>query len=194
MHSSLPVRTVKDLVAMTKAHPGEIASSSSGPGGGSHLGGALLNMMARVRLLHLSYKGSALATVSVLSGESQVAFKKPTSSLPHIKSGRLRLVAVTTAQRWPLLPGTPTLNESGVLDYEQLIWNGLAVRSGTPQVIADRLHRELLDLLKSQKIATLLAQDSSLPSPETLGAFVQFLANEQKKWGPVIRQDGISAL
>jgi tripartite-type tricarboxylate transporter receptor subunit TctC len=194
VHPSLPVRTVKDLVAMAKAHPGQIAFGSSGPGGGSHLGGELFNLLAGVKLLHVPYKGSALATISVLSGETQVAFNNPTSSMPHIKGGRLRLVAVTTAQRWPLIPGTPTISEAGVPGYEHLIWNGLAVRSGTPQAITDRLHRELLDLLKSQEIATLLARDSALPSPEMPESFAKFLANEQKKWAPVVRQAGISAL
>ena len=126
----MPVHKVKDLIAIARARPGEIAFGSSGPGGGSHLGGELFNLLANVKLLHVPYKGSALATISVLSGETQVAFNNPTSSLPHIRAGRLRLVAVTTAQRWPLLPGTPTIAESGVPGYEHLIWNGLAVRSG----------------------------------------------------------------
>ena len=194
VHPSLPVHKVTDLVALAKARPGEVAFGSSGPGGGSHLGGELFNLLAHVKLLHVPYKGSALATLSVLSGETQVAFNNPTSSMPHIKAGRLRLVAVTTAQRWPLLPGTPTINESGVRGYEHLIWNGLAVRSGTPQPAFDRLYKELIEVLKSPQIAKLLAHDSALPSPETPQAFMRFLENEQKKWRPVIKQAGISAL
>lgn len=194
VHPSMPVRKVTDLVAMAKARPGQIAFSSSGPGGGSHLGGELFNLLAGVKLLHVPYKGSALATISVLSGETQVAFNNPTSSMPHIKAGRLRLVAVTTAQRWPLIPGTPTISESGVKGYEHLIWNGLAVKSGTPPAIVDRLHKELLEVLKSRQIADLLAHDSALPSPETPESFARFLADEQKKWAPVVKQAGISAL
>ena len=101
VHPSMPVRKATDLVGLARARPGEIAFGSSGPGGGSHLGGELFNLLAKVKLLHVPYKGSALATVSVLSGETQVAFNNPTSSMPHIRAGRLRLVAVTTAQRWP---------------------------------------------------------------------------------------------
>lgn len=194
VHPSLPVHKVADLIVLAKARPGEIAFGSSGPGGGSHLGGELFNLLARIKLLHVPYKGSALATTSVLSGETQVAFNNPTSSLPHIKAGRLRLVAVTTAKRWPLLPETPTINESGVRGYEHLIWNGLAVRSGTPQAAFDRLYAELIEVLKSPQIAELLARDSALPSPETPQAFVRFLEDEQKKWRPVVKQAGISAL
>jgi len=194
VHPSMPVHKVTDLVNIARTRPGEIAFGSSGPGGGSHLGGELFNLLAKVKLLHVPYKGSALATISVLSGETQVAFNNPTSSMPHIKAGRLRLVAVTTAKRWPLIPGTPTISESGVKGYEHLIWNGLAVKTGTPPAIMDRLHKELLEVLKSQQIADLLAQDSSLPSPETPEAFARFLAEEQKKWAPVVKQSGISAL
>lgn len=194
VHPSLPVRTVKDLIALAKAHPGEITFGSSGPGGGSHLGGELFNLLAHVKLLHVPYKGSALATLAVLSGEVSVAFNNPTSSLPHIKAGRLRLVAVTTAKRWPLLPGVPTISESGVPGYEHLIWNGLAVRTGTPQAAFDRVYAELMEVLKSPEAAKLLSHDSSLPSPETPKAFMQFLQNEQKKWRPVVKQAGISAL
>lgn len=194
VHPSLPVHKVRDLVALAKARPGEITFGSSGPGGGSHLGGELFNLLARVKLLHVPYKGSAMATMSVLSGETYVAFNNPTSSLPHIRAGRLRLVAVTTAQRWPLLPGTPTIDESGVHGYEHLIWNGLAVRSGTPQAVFDRIYTELVEVLKSPQIAELLARDTALPSPETPQAFMRFLDGEQKKWRPVIRQAGISAL
>lgn len=194
VHPSLPVFKVMDLVALAKARPDQITFGSSGPGGGSHLGGELFNLLAKVKLLHIPYKGSAFATTSVLSGETQVAFNNPTSSMPHIKGGRLRLVAVTTAKRWPLLPGTPTISESGVKGYEHLIWNGLAVRSGTPKPVFDRLYAGLMEELKSQQLANLLAQDSSLPSPETPEVFLRFLEDEQAKWRPVVKQAGISAM
>ena len=193
VHPSLPVFKVKDLVAMARARPEQITFGSSGLGGGSHLGGELFNLMAKVKLMHVPYKGSAMATMSVLTGETSVAFNNPTSSLPHIKAGRLRLVAVTTGQRWPLLPQTPTIAESGVPGYEHLIWNGLSVRSGTPQPILDRLHTEVTATLKSPAIAKLLARDGALPHPETPQSFARFLADEHKKWVPVVRQAGIKA-
>jgi tripartite-type tricarboxylate transporter receptor subunit TctC len=176
---------------MARDRPGEITFGSSGPGGGSHLGGELFNLMANVKLTHVPYRGSALATTSVLSGETQVAFNNPTSSLPHIKAGRLRLVAVTTARRWPLLPQTPTIAESGVPGYEHVIWNGLSLRAGTPQPILDRLHRDLVDTLKTLAVTDLLARDGALPAPETPQSFTRFLANEHRKWGPVAAKAGI---
>jgi tripartite-type tricarboxylate transporter receptor subunit TctC len=191
VHPSLPVYKVKDLVAMAKARPGQITFGSSGLGGGSHLGGELFNLAAGVKLTHIPYKGSAMATMSVLTGETSVAFNNPTSSLPHIAAGRLRLVAVTTARRWPLLPQTPTIAESGVTGYEHLIWNGLSVRSGTPQAIVERLHKEVTDTLKSPAIAKLLARDGALPHPETPESFARFLADEHRKWVPVVKQAGI---
>jgi tripartite-type tricarboxylate transporter receptor subunit TctC len=192
VHPSLPVRKVSDLVAMAKARPGEITFGSSGLGGGSHLGGELFNLMANVKLLHVPYKGSAMATMSVLSGETSVAFNNPTSSLPHIKAGRLRLVAVTTAKRWPLLPQVPTIAESGVRGYEHLIWNGMVVRTGTPQPIVQRVHAELTEALKSQQVSEMLARDGALPAPESPGAFARFLADEHKKWVPVVKKAGIT--
>jgi tripartite-type tricarboxylate transporter receptor subunit TctC len=192
VHPSLPVFKVRDLVAMAKARPGEITFGSSGLGGGSHLGGELFNLMANVKLTHVPYKGSAMATTSVLSGETVVAFNNPTSSLPFIKAGRLRLIAVTTAQRWPLLPQTPTIAESGVPGYEHIIWNGLSVRAGTPQAIVNRLHKELMETLKTPQVAELLARDGALPHPETPQSFARFLADEHRKWVPVVKSAGIT--
>lgn len=193
IHPSLPVKTVKDLIALAKARPGQITFASSGPGGGSHLGGELFNMLAAVNLTHVPYKGSAMATISVLSGETSVAFNNPTSSLPHIKAGRLRLIAVTTAKRWPLLPETPTIAESGVPGYEHLIWNGLVVRSATPQPIIKRLHQELTVVLNKPSVAELLAKDGALPAIETQQSFSRFLANELTKWTAVVKRAGITA-
>jgi len=193
VHPSLPIKKVKDLIALAKARPEQITFSSSGPGGGSHLGGELFNMLAGVKLLHVPYKGSAMATISVLSGETSVAFNNPTSSLPHIKAGRLRLVAVTTAKRWPLLPEIPTIAESGVPGYEHLIWNGLVVHAATPQPVINRLHQELTAVLKTPSVAELLAADGSLPAIEAPQSFSRFLANELTKWTAVVKKAGITA-
>ncbi len=192
VHPSLPVYKVKDLVAMAKARPGAITFGSSGLGGGSHLGGELFNLIADVKLTHIPYKGSAMATISVLSGETSVAFNNPTSSLSHIKAGRLRLIAVTTAKRWPLLPQTPTIAESGVRGYEHIIWNGLSLRAGTPQAVVERLHRELMEALKAPPVGEMLARDGALAAPETSQSFAHFLADEHKKWLPVVKSTGIT--
>src|SRR5258706_3400783 len=193
VHPSLLVHAVKDLVALAKARPGQITFGSAGLGTGSHLGGELFNMLAGVKLLHVPYKGSAFATTSVLSGETSVAFNNPFSSLPHIKAGRLRMVAVTTAERWPLLPAVPTITESGVPGYEILIWNGLVVHTATPPAIVARLHRELTRILGAPELSALLATDGSRVMVESPAAFGAFLKNEIAKWSRVVREAGITA-
>jgi tripartite-type tricarboxylate transporter receptor subunit TctC len=193
VHPSLPVRKVSDLVALAKAKPGQITFGSAGLGTGSHLGGELFGALAGVRLLHVPYKGSALATTSVLSGETVVAFNNPFSSLPHIKAGRLRMVAVTTAQRWPLLADVPTIAESGVAGYEILIWNGLVAPAATPPAIVARLHRELTRILNAPDLSAVLAGDGSRPYAELPAAFGAFLQSEIAKWTRVVRAAGITA-
>ena len=193
VHPSLPVYKVRDLVSLAKAKPGQIAFGSAGLGTGSHLGGELFNLLAGVKLLHVPYKGSALATTSVLSGETAVAFTNPFSGLPHIKAGRLRMVAVSTANRWPLLPEVPTIAESGVPGYEILIWNGLVAHAATPPAIVARLHRELTRILGAPELGTLLATDGSRVYVESPSAFAAFLKAEIAKWSRVVREAGITA-
>ena len=157
------------------------------------LGGELFNMLAGVKLLHVPYKGSALATASVLGGETSVAFTNPIGSLPHIKAGRLRMIAVTTAQRWPLLPDLPTIAESGVPGYEIMIWNGLAAPAATPRPVLERLHRELMRILAMPEVNELLEADGSRTFPETQQAFAAFIKYEVEKWIKVIAQARITA-
>jgi tripartite-type tricarboxylate transporter receptor subunit TctC len=193
VHPSLPVKSVKDVIALAKAKPGQITFGSAGLGSGSHLGGELFNMLAGVRLLHVPYKGSALATASVLGGETSVAFTNPISSLPHIKVGRLRMIAVTTAQRWPLLPDLPTIAESGVPGYEIMIWNGLVAPVATPPPVIARLHRELTRILALPDLNDLLAADGARTYIESPQAFAAFIKYEIEKWIKVIAQARLSA-
>lgn len=188
VHRSLPVGSVRDLIALARARPGQITFGSAGPGSGSHVGGELFNMLAGVKLLHVPYRGSALATVAVLSGEVAVAFTNPTASTPHIKAGRLKMIAVTTARRWALLPDIPTIAESGVPGYEVLIWSGLAAPAGTPQAVLARLHRELTQILGSSELAEHLARDGARPLAESPEEFSVFLKAEIAKWIKVARQ------
>ena len=191
VHASLPVRSVKDVIALARAKPGEVTFGSAGMGSGSHLGGELFKQVARVNMTHVPYKGSALVTNALLSGEVMTAFTNPISSLPHVKAGRLRNLGVTSAQRWPLLPEYPTLAESGVPGYETLIWNGMVVRTGTPASINERLHRELVNASNAPDVVKHLASDGSRPmvqSPEEFGAF---LRNEVAKWDRVARAAGL---
>ncbi len=153
VHRSLPVHSVRDLVTLAKAKPGEITFGSAGVGAGSHLGGELFNMLANVKLVHVPYKGSAISTAAVMSGEVAVAFTNPVASMPHIKSGRLRMIAVTTGQRWPLFPDLPTIAESGVPGYELLLWNGVSAPAATPMTVLTTLHRELTLIMSAASTA-----------------------------------------
>ena len=193
VHPSLPVTSVKGLIALARAQPDRITYSSAGLGSASHLGGALFAMLADVRMVHVPYKGSALASAAVLSGETAVAFTNPTSSLPHVRAGRLRMIAVSTAERWPLLPDLPTIAESGVPGYELLIWNGLEVRSGTPAAVITRLHRDVTQILRNPEVIGHFANDGSRPMPEPPEAFGTFLEKEIAKWKKVVPRAGITA-
>lgn len=191
VHASLPVKSVKDVIALARTKPGEVTFGSAGMGSGSHLGGELFKQVARVNMTHVPYKGSALVTTALLSGEVMTAFTNPISSLPHVKAGRLRNLGVTSAERWPLLPDYPTLAESGVPGYETLIWNGMVVRAGTPASITERLHRELVGAISAPDVVKHLASDGSRPMVQSPGDFGAFLRNEVAKWDKVARAAGL---
>jgi tripartite-type tricarboxylate transporter receptor subunit TctC len=185
VHASVPVRSVKDYIALARARPREITFGSAGVGSGSHLGGELFRIHARVDLVHVPYKGSAIVTTALLSGEVTSAFTNPISSLPHVKAGRIRNLGVTSAQRWPLLPDYPTLAEAGVPGYELLIWNGISVRAGTPPAIVDRLHRDLVNAVSLPDVVKHLAADGSRPMTQSPAEFDAFIRNEIAKWSKV---------
>jgi len=191
VHASLPVKSVKDVIALAHAKPGEVTFGSAGMGSGSHLGGELFKQVARVNMVHVPYKGSALVTTALLSGEVMTAFTNPISSMPHVKAGRLRNLGVTSAQRWPLLPEYPTIAESGVPGYETYIWNGMVVRSGTPAAITERLHKELVSAIQAPDVVKHLAADGSRPMVQTPEEFGAFLRGEIAKWDKVARAAGL---
>ena len=190
VHASLPVRSVKEFIALARARPREITFGSAGIGSGSHLGGELFRIHARVEIVHVPYKGSSLVTTALLSGEVTSAFTNPISSLPHVKAGRIRNLGVTSAQRWPLLPDFPTLAESGAPGYELLIWNGISVRSGTPPAIEERLHGGLLKAVSVPDVVNHLAADGSRPMTQSPAEFGAFIRNEIAKWVKVAETAG----
>ena len=191
VHASVPVRSVKDYIALARARPREITFGSAGVGSGSHLGGELFRIHARVDLVHVPYKGSAIVTTALLSGEVTSAFTNPISSMPHVKAGRIRNLGVTSAQRWPLLPDHPTLAEAGVPGYELLIWNGVSVRAGTPPAIVDRLHRDLVNAAGLPEVVSHLAADGSRPMTQSPAEFGAFIRNEIAKWNKVAAAAGL---
>lgn len=191
VHASLPVKSVKDVIALARAKPGEVTFGSAGMGSGSHLGAELFKQVARVNMVHVPYKGSALVTTALLSGEVMTAFTNPISSMPHVKAGRLRNLGVTSAERWPLLPEYPTIAESGVPGYETYIWNGMVVRNGTPAAILERLHKELVTAIQSPDVVKHLAADGSRPMVQRPEEFGAFLRGEVAKWDKVARAAGL---
>jgi tripartite-type tricarboxylate transporter receptor subunit TctC len=191
VHASLPARSVKEFVALARARPEEITFGSAGIGSGSHFGGELFKIHARVNVVHVPYKGSALVTTALLAGEVTCAFTNPISSAPHVKAGRLRNLGVGSAERWPLFPEYPTIAESGVKGYEQLIWNGISVRTGTPPEIVERLHGELVKAAALPEVVKHMAADGSRPMTQSPADFGVFVRQEIARWVRVAEAGGV---
>jgi tripartite-type tricarboxylate transporter receptor subunit TctC len=149
IHPSLPAKNVKELIALAKSRPGDINYASSGNGSTQHLTGALFCKMAGINMTHIPYRGSGPVTADLLAGQVQVGFPGIAGMLPHIKSGRLRALGVTSAKRSPELPDVPTIAEAGVKGYEMVAWFGIAAPKGLPRELQTRLHGELMKILKT---------------------------------------------
>lgn len=186
----LGVASVHELIAAAKAQPGKIDYASSGNGSAQHLVGALFNTMAGVTLNHVPYKGSATAVQDLISGQVTVSFSGIPNVLTHIRSGRLRALAVTTAKRWRELPDVPTLAEAGVPGYEATLWLNISAPAGTPEAIVQRIYletaRALQDPELQQNFRAAGVEAQALAPPE-LAAFIRA---EHEKWGKVVRDTG----
>ena len=191
VHPSVPVKSVKELIAFAKARPGEVAHSSSGTGSGPHLAGELFKSMTGTQMLHIPYKGGGPSVMALVSGEAMVGFTTTPSCIFQIQAGRLRGLAVSSAQRSPYLPKLPTVAEAGVRGYETTAWYGMMVPTGTPAEIIARLNTETAKVLtlpdvKSRLDATGMVPQSS--SPEELGRHVH---DEIEKWAKVVKALGL---
>jgi tripartite-type tricarboxylate transporter receptor subunit TctC len=187
---SLPVNTVADLIKLAKEKPGQINFASSGSGTSIHLSGELFKTMAGVDMVHVPYKGSAPALVDLVGGQVQVMFDNLPSSLQQIKAGKLRAVAVTSAQRAPALPDVPTIAESGLPGFEATSWFGVLAPAGTPPEIVKRLNVEIDKWLQTPEAKEkLLAQGAAAAggSPEDFAAYIR---SETDKWAKVIKASG----
>lgn len=191
VHPSLPAKTVKELIALAKARPGQIDYASSGNGSTQHLTGALFASMAGINMTHIPYRGSGPVTSDLLGGQVMVAFPGIAGMLPHIKSGKLRALGVTGAKRSSELPGVPTIAEAGVKGYEMVAWFGVAGPKGLPRDIQMKLHGELLNVLKTPEMQKSLLAVGQEPawqvSPEK---FYDFMKVEAAKWAKVVRDSG----
>ena len=190
VHPSIPAKNVGELVTWLKANPTKANYGSVGAGTSTHLESELFNSVAGVKMAHIPYKGSAPALTDLVGGQLQVMFDAYASSGPFIKDGRVRLLAVTTAQRSKSLPDTPTVSESGLPGYEAMPWLGLVAPAGTPAPVVNRLYTELNDILKEPEVQERfrsLGLDIIGNKPEEFSAF---LKKDIVKWAQVIKDSG----
>ena len=184
-HPSVPAKTVKELIALTRGRPGEINVAVSGAG--IVLAAELFASMARVKMTKVSYKGSPQSVTALVSGEVSVGFPATSVALPHVKGARLTGLAVTSAQRATIAPGIPTVSEAGLPGYEATPWYGLAAPAGTPREIIARLHAESVQALKRPEVKERFAATDITPLGTTPEEFGTYIAAEIAKWGKLIK-------
>ena len=192
-HPSLPAKSVKELIALARARPGQLNYASAGNGNATHLAGELLKSLARIDIVHVAYKGSGPALVDLISGQVHFMFPNLVNSLPHIAAGRMRALAVTGAKRATAAPHIPTLIEAGVPGYTVMSWYGMLAPAGTPQAVVGRLNSELVKVLRSPDVKERLAGQGADPAGGTPEEFLAFLKDEIAKWGKVVKAANISA-
>lgn len=188
-----PFKTVKELISYAKAHPGEVNFGSSGSGSSIHLSGELFKSMAKVDMVHVPYKGSAPAVTDLLGNQIAIMFDNMPSAIQHVRSGKLRPLAVTTAQRSPELPDVPTIAEAGVPGYEATSWFGMFAVAGTPKPVLDKLHAALVKVLNQAEVKTSIAEQGGVVVVETPEHFAAFIRAETAKWSKVVKESGATA-
>ena len=190
-HTSVPVNSVKELVALAQAQPGKLTYASSGSGGSGHLAVELFQSIARVRMTHVPYKGSGPAVQALVGGESQIGFNNILAVLSYVNAGRLKGIAVTSPKRAPAVPNLPTLAESGVTGYEAMSWNGMFAPAKTPRAIITKVHAEVVKALNSPDVRDKLVAMGSDPVASTSEEFSAYVKAELARWGKVIRDNNI---
>ncbi len=191
VHPSLPVKSVKELIAYAKAHPGELSFSSSGNGGSGHLAGEMFNVMAGVKMVHIPYRGTGPATIALVAGEVPLSFGNMLSMLPHVKSGRLRALAVTSVKRSPAAPELPTVAEAGVSHYEAGPWYGVLAPAGTPKDIIARLNSELVKVLRQPDMREKLQQEGGEAVGSSPEQFTEHIKAELVRWAKIIKEANV---
>ena len=188
---STGITSVKELIAYAKKNPGQLNYATSGVGSAPHFGAALFSRIAGVEMVHVPYKGGGPAVVSVVQGDTQVTFATPPSVLPMVKAGRLRPLAVTDAERSPLMPDIPGMNESGLPDYAIAFWYGFFVPAGTPADIVNKLFEATRTAAQKPEVKAVLSREGTdvalSPSPEE---FARFLENDAKFWVRLAKDSG----
>lgn len=190
VHPSLPVRSVREFVALARSRPGELNYGSAGSGSGGHLFVAMFGSMAGVKLQHVPYKGAAPATTATLSGETIFMFDNIVTTLPLARAGKLRALGVTTATRSAAAPEMPTIAEAGVPGYDANAWFGIFAPAGTPQAVVNRLNAEIVKIVKLPETRDRFLALGAEPVGSTAAEFGTFFKNEVAKWAKVVKDSG----
>jgi tripartite-type tricarboxylate transporter receptor subunit TctC len=193
VHPSLPVKNVKELVALAKAKPGQLTFASSGAGSITQLATELFNDMAGIKMIHIPYKGTGPALTDTMAGQVQILFGSVGVTIPQLNSGRLRAIAVTTLKRIAALPDVPTIDESGVKGYSVVLWHGLIGPKGLPRPIVDRVNGDLNKALQTKEMQDRLAGDGVSAAGGTPEQFAALIKKDIEVWRGVVKKAGVKA-
>jgi tripartite-type tricarboxylate transporter receptor subunit TctC len=193
VHPSIPAKTVKELVAYTKANPNRVNYASSGQGSLIHLASELFKVRTGADMTHIPYKGMGAAYTDMLSGRIQASFPSIISVLPHVRTGKLRAIAVSSAQRAAILPEIPSVQETGVADFDVSNWYGLFAPTATPRAVIERIYREVSDILRTADMQKRMAGDGSEGIGNSPAEFAAYVKTESARWAEVIRKSNIRA-
>jgi tripartite-type tricarboxylate transporter receptor subunit TctC len=190
VHPSLPVKTVKDLIALAKAHPGELNYGSAGAGTGNHMCGELFRYLTKADIAHIPYKGAAPALADLVGGQVQIMFSTVPAAIGLVQAGRLKALGVSTAQRYRTLPGVPTMIEAGIPGYEVEYWYGFFAPAATPVAIIERIHEEAaLQIRNPEMIAAMQARGLD-PMPKSRKEFETYVKQDIERWAPAVKASG----
>jgi tripartite-type tricarboxylate transporter receptor subunit TctC len=193
VHPTVPAKNLAEFIKLAKEKPATLTYGSSGIGGAGHLAGVLLEMMAKVELVHVPYKGGGPAMTGLLGGQIDSYFATPVAALPHIKTGKARAIAVTGASRTASLPDVPTVAESGYPGYEAVNWYAYLLPGKTPREIVQRMNTEITKVLRTPEVITALNNQGVDPQPGTPEELAKYIRREYETWGKVVKQAGIKA-
>jgi tripartite-type tricarboxylate transporter receptor subunit TctC len=190
LHPSLSVANVRELVAMARTQAGKLVYGSSGNGGGSHLAMELLKSLAKIDMLHVPYKGTGPAMIDLLSGQVKLMFGGMVGTLPTVKSGRLRAIAISSAKRSPVVPDVPTVAESGYPEYEATTWYGILAPTGTPSAVVKKLNGQIAASIQDSSLRKRITDQGGEPSSTTPEEFAAYIRSEVTKWAMVVKSSG----
>jgi tripartite-type tricarboxylate transporter receptor subunit TctC len=193
VHPSVPANTLAEFIRLAKDKPGTVTYGSSGIGGAGHLAGALLELMAKINLVHVPFKGGGPAMQAMLGGQIAAYFATPVAAGPHVKAGKAKALATTGPRRDPFMPDVPTVAEVGYPGYEAINWYAYMAPARTPKPIVERLNREIVKALAAPEVKDLLNKQGLEPAPSTTEELARYIAREHQTWGRVVKEANIKA-